>query len=115
MSNNKIHTEKNIKKLIRTSLKEENRLDTKHKEVVLDFLLQKMEQQKKEIHPKTVSVIGLSMMWIAAVILSFTEFKDSISILSLIQTAIKMSLLLIPVSSIVLIILKLRTHEKRMV
>ena len=115
MSNNKIHTEKNIKKLIRTSLKEENRLDTKHKEVVLDFLLQKMEQQKKEIYPKAVSVIGLSMMWIVAVILSFTEFKDSIFILSLIQTALKMSLLLIPVSSIVLIILKLRTHEKRVV
>jgi len=115
MNNKKVHTEKNIEKLIRSSLKEESRLDSRHKEVVLDFLLQKMEPQKKEIHPKTVSVIGLSLMWIAAVILSFTEFKDSTIILSLIQTALKMSLFLIPVSSIVLIILKLRTHEKRVV
>jgi hypothetical protein len=115
MSNKKVHTEKNIEKLIRSSLKNENQLDMRHKEVVLDFLLQKMELQKKEIQPKTVSVIGLSIMWIAAVIISFTVFKDSVLILSLIQTALKMSLLLIPVSSIVLIILKLRTHEKRMV
>lgn len=115
MSKKKVHTDKNIEKLIRCSLKEENRLDTRHKEVVLDFLLQKMEQQKKEIYPKAVSVIGLSTMWIAAVVLSFTEFKDSIIILSLIQTALKLSVFLIPVSSIVLIILKLRTHEKRMV
>ena len=115
MSNKKIHTEKNIEKLIRSSLKEENRLDTRHKEVVLDFLLQKMEKQKEEVHPKTVSIIGLSLMWIAAVILSFIEFKDSIIILNFIQTALKVSLFLIPVSSIVLIILKLRTHEKRVV
>ena len=115
MSNKKLYTEKNIQKLIRSSLKEDNQLDTQQKEVVLNLLLQKMEQQKKEIHPKTVSVIGLFIMWIVAVILSFTEFKDSIIILYLIKTALKMSLFLIPVSSIVLIILKLRTNEKRMV
>ena len=115
MNNKKADTEKNIEKLIRSSLKEENRLETRHKEVVLDFLLQKMEQQKKEITSKTVSVIGLSMMWIVAVVLSFTEFKNSIIIMNLIQTALKMSVILIPVSSIVLIILKLRTHEKRVV
>lgn len=115
MNNKKVHTEKNIEKLIRSGLKEDNRLDSRHKEVVLDFLLQKMEQKKKETYPKIASVIGLSLMWIAAVILSYTEFKDSIIILHLIKTALKMSLFLIPVSSIVLIILKLKTHEKRMV
>lgn len=115
MTNKKIHTEKNIEKLIRSSLKEENRLEVQQKEVVLDILLQKMEQQKKETHPMIAGVIGLTMIWIAAIILLFTEFKDSIIILNLIKTALGLSLFLIPVSSVVLIILKLKTYEKRMV
>jgi len=115
MSYNKAYTEKNIQKLIGNSLKDENRLDANHKEVVLDMLLQKMAQPKKEFQPSIVSVIGLSIMWIVATILVFTEFKDSIYMLNVIKAALGLSMLLIPVSSIILIILKLRSHEKRMV
>jgi hypothetical protein len=115
MSNKKTYTEKNIQKLIGSSLKDENRLDTHHKEMVLDMLLQKMAQPKKEFQPGPVSVIGLSVMWIVATILVFTEFKDSIYMLDLIKAALGLSMLFIPVSSIILIILKLRSHEKRMV
>ena len=115
MTNKKINTEKNIEKLIRSSLKDENRLEVQQKEVVLDILLQKMKQQKKETHPMIAGVIGLTMIWIAAIILLFTEFKDSIIILNLIKTALGLSLFLMPVSSVVLIILKLKTYEKRMV
>ena len=115
MSSKKAYTEKNIQKLIGSSLKDENQLDAQFKEVVLDMLLQKMAQPKKESQPRPVSVIGLSVMWIVATILVFTEFKDSIYMLDLIKAALGLSMLFIPVSSIILIILKLRSHEKRMV
>lgn len=115
MSNKKAYTEKNIQKLIDSSFKDENRLDAQHKEVVLDMLLQKMAQQKKEFQSRPVSVIGLSVMWIVTTILVFTEFKDSTYILDFIKAALGLSMLLIPVSSIILIILKLSSHEKKMV
>lgn len=115
MSNKNTYTEKNIQKLIGSGLKDENRLDAHHKEVVLDMLLQKVAQPKKKFQPAPVSVIGLSVMWIVATLLVFTELKDSIYMLDLIKAALGLSMLLIPVSSIVLIILKLRSHEKRMV
>jgi len=115
MSIKKAYTEKNIQKLIGSSLKDKNRLDTHYKEVVLDMLLQKIAQPKKEFQPRPVSVIGLCVMWIITTILVFTEFKDSIYILDVIKAALGLSMLLIPVSSIILIILKLRSHEKRMV
>lgn len=114
MSKKKSYTEKNIQKLIDSSLKTEYRLDIQHKETVLDLLLQKMEQQKKETLPMSASVIGLSIMWIVAVILVFTELKDSLFMLDLIKVALSFSLFLIPVSSIVIVILKLKTHEPPM-
>jgi hypothetical protein len=115
MSNKGVYTEKNIQKLIRSGLKEENRLDTRHKEVVLDLLLQKLGQYKKENQPGSLSIIGLSGLWLAAVILAFTAANDSLYLLDLLKVALSINLLLIPVSSIVIIISKLRTHEKRMV
>lgn len=114
MSNKKVHIEKKIEKLIRYSLKEENRMNTQHKEVVLDLLIQKLPQQEKENQPEILSVIGLSVLWIVVVILVFSKIENSSYILDLIKVALSISLILIPVSSIVLIILKLRTHEKRM-
>lgn len=115
MSNKKTYTEKNIQKLISSSLKDENQLNAQHKDVVLNMLLQKMVQQKKEFQPKPINVIGLSVMWIVIPVLLFTEFKDSIYMLDFIKAALCLSLFLIPVSSIVLIILKLRLYEKKMV
>lgn len=115
MNNKKLYTEKNIQKLISSSLKDENRLDGQQKKVVLDLLLQKIPQQRKKVQPKSVSVIGLSIMWIFTTIMIFTGFADSIQILDLIKVALGLSILLIPVSSIVLIILKLRSNEKTMV
>lgn len=112
MSNKKIYTEKNIHKLISSSLNDENRLDIQQKEVVLNLLLQKIPQQRKKVQPKPVSVIGLSILWVITAIMIFTGFADSMQILDLIKTALGLSMLLIPVSSIVLIILKLRSNEK---
>ena len=112
MGHKKLHTEKNIDKLICSVLNEQNCLDKEYKEIVLKSLLNRMVQQNKEIAPKIVSVIGLFVMWLTAVILSILILKDSITFLYLIKTALKMSLFLIPGSSLLLIIIKLRTDEK---
>ena len=115
MSNKKAYTEKNIQKLISSSLKDKDQLNAQHKKVVLDMLLQKMAQQKKEFQPRPVNVIGLSVMWIVITVLLFTELKDSIYMMDIIKAALGLSMFLIPVSSIILIIIKLRSHKKKMV
>lgn len=115
MSNKESYTEKNIQKLISSSLNDENRLDMHHKEVVLDLLLQRMALKTMKVQPSPVSVIGLSVLWIVIAILALAGFADSMYILDIIKGALGLSILLVPVSSIILIILKFRTHEKRMV
>lgn len=115
MSNRNTYTEKNVQKLIGSSLKDENKPDTQYKDVVLNMLLQKIAQQKRELQPKPINVIGLSVMWIIIPVLLFAAFTDSIYILDFIKIALGLSLFFIPVSSIILIILKLRSHEKKMV
>lgn len=115
MSIKRIHTEKNIQKLISSALNDENRLDKHHKEVVLDLLLEKMDRQTKRVEPKPASIIALSTLWIAISILVFAGFTDSMNISDLLKAALGLSMLFIPVSSIVLIISKLRSNEKTMV
>jgi hypothetical protein len=115
MDNKKTYTEKNIERLINSSLNKENQLDELFKDNVLNLLLTKVPHQRKELQPKTHVVIGLSVIWIAIPLLLFPEFKNSTYLLDFIKAALSLSLFLIPVSSIILIIIKLRTHEKKMV
>jgi hypothetical protein len=115
MSYKKLYTEKNIQKLISSSLKNEDRLDTPHKEVVLDMLLQKLAPQRKTSQTRPVIVIALFMLWVVITVLAFTGLAIPVSILDLIKAALGLSMLLIPVSSIVLIISKLKSHEKSIV
>ncbi len=114
MSNNELNTEKNIQKLIGSGLNADNKLDEQQKEMFLDLLLHKMEQQKEKKPTVNVSIIGLSVLWIVAVVLVFTKIPNSLHIVELIKFALSLSLFVIPVSSFV-IIFKSRTNEKSMV
>jgi len=114
MSDKRTYTEINIQKLVSSGLKDENRLSTQHKEVVLNMLLQKIPQPQKKFQPGPVNVIGLSIIWIIIPVLLLGEFHDSIYMLDIIKAALGISLFSIPVSSIILIIIKLKSHEKRM-
>ncbi len=114
MSRNELNTEQNIQKLISSSLNADNKLDEQKKEMFLNLLLHKMEQQKEKTPFVNVSTIGLSVLWIVAVVLVFTKIPNSLHIVELIKFTLSLSLFIIPVSSIV-IIFKSRTNEKNMV
>jgi hypothetical protein len=115
MNIKKTYTERNIEKLIVSSLKKENQLNEQIKNDVLNLLLPKVAQQKKESQHKTLIHIGLSVTWIVIPLLVFSEFKNSTYMLDFIKAALSLSLFLIPFSSIILIIIKMRSHEKKMV
>lgn len=115
MKNINSNTENNIQKLISSSLNEEGRLEPRYKELVLEMLIKKLDQQKRESQPAPISLIGLSMLWIVSVVWLFSGFADSVYILDLVKVALGLSLLSIPASGIVLIVLKLQSNEKRMV
>ncbi len=114
MSSNELNTEQNIQKLISSSLSTDNKLDKQQKEMFLDLLLHKMKQQKEKTPFVNVSIIGLSVLWIVAVVLVFTKIPNSLHIVELIKFALSLSLFVIPISSIV-IIFKLSTNEKTLV
>ena len=115
MQNKIVYTEKNIEKLINSSFNKKYQLDNQLKDDTLQFLEQKLAQNFKESQPEYKIVVGLSIIWIAFAFLIFSGFRTSIYMLDLIKSAIGLSVVLIPVSSIILIILKWRGYEKRMV
>ena len=109
------YTEKNIEKLLNSSFNKKYQLDKQLKDDTLQLLEQKVAQNSKESQPENKIVVGLSVIWIAFAFLIFFELRTSIYMLDLIKSAIGLSLVLIPVSSIILIILKWRVYEKNMV
>ncbi len=113
MNNKKLYTEENIKKLINSSLENKNQLDTRHKKVVLEMLLQELTTQKKKSYSNPVSIIWLSMIWLIITFFVFCEFNNSQFIITLIKAALGISILFIPISSIILIILKLKTNGNK--
>ena len=115
MNNKMIYTEKNIEKLLNSSFNKKHQLDKQLKDDTLQLLEQKVAQNSKESQPENKIVVGLSVIWIAFAFLIFSEFRTSIYMLDLIKSAIGLSLVLIPVSSIILIILKWRVYEKTVV
>jgi hypothetical protein len=115
MQNKMIHTEKNIEKLLNSSFNKKYQPDKQLKEDTLQLLEQKVAQNSKGSQPENKIIVGLSVIWIAFSILIFSESRISIYMLDMIKSALGLSLVLIPVSSIVLIILKWRVYAKNMV
>ena len=109
------YSEKNIQKLLNSGLNQEYQLKEQFKKETLELLLQKVVQRKKFVQPENKILVGLSVIWIAFSILIFSESGTSIFMLDVIKSTLGLSLVFIPVSSIVLIILKKRTHEKKLV
>jgi len=111
MQNKKSYTEENIGKLLNASFNKNHLLDQQLKEDTLQLLEQKVVQYSKKSQPENKIVIGLSVIWIALIVLIFSELRISIYMLDLIKSVLGLSLILIPVSSIILIILKRRVYE----
>lgn len=109
------YTENNIEKLLQSSIRKEFQPNQQLKDDTLQFLLPKVAQHKKMPQTGNLVVIGLSFIWIAIALFTFSELKVSIYMLDLIKPVLGLSLVLIPVSSIILIILKSRFYEKQMV
>jgi hypothetical protein len=114
MQNKIKYSEKNIQKLLNVGFRREYHPDEQLKKETLELLLQKVTQRKKISQPENKILVGLSVIWIAFSILIFSESRTSIYILDLIKSALGLSLVFIPISCIVLIILKKRTHEKKL-
>ncbi|MCX6239491.1 MAG: hypothetical protein NTY07_18390 [Bacteroidia bacterium] len=115
MYNKMIYAEKNIEKLLNSSFDKKYQPDKQFKDDTFQFLEQKVAQNSKESQPENKIVVGLSVVWIVFAFLIFSELRISIYMLDLIKSAVGLSLVLIPVSSIILIILKWRVYEKNMV
>jgi hypothetical protein len=115
MKDKMIYTEKNIEKLLNSGFNKKYQLDKKLKNDTLKLLEQKVAQNSNESQPENKIVIGLSVIWIALSIMIFSDLRISIYMLDFIKSALGLSLVLVPVSSIILIILKWRVHEKNMV
>jgi hypothetical protein len=109
------YTEKSIQKLLNSGFNKEYQLNEKLKEDTMELLLQKVAQRKKVAQNENKILVGLSVIWIAFSILIFSESRTSIYMLDLIKSSLGLSLVFVPVSSIILIILKKRTHEKKLV
>ena len=108
------HTEKNIEKLLESSFNRKYHLDNQLKEETLLRLERKVAQNKKDQLPDNKIVVGLSVVWMVFAFLIFSELRTSNTMLEYIKSAVGLSLVLIPVSSILLIILKWRGYEKNM-
>ena len=115
MQNKMIYTEKNIEKLLNSSFNKKHQPGKQLKDDTLQLLEQKVAQNSKESLPENKIVVGLTVIWIVFSFLIFIELRISIYMLDLIKSALGLSLVLIPVSCIVLIILKWRVYEKTMV
>ena len=111
MQNKKSYTEENIGKLLNASFNKNHQPDQQLKENTLLLLEQKVAQYSKKPQPENKIVVGLSVIWVVLSILIFSQLRISIYMLDLIKSALGLSLILIPVSSIILIILKRRVYE----
>jgi len=109
------YSERNIQKLLNAGFNKEYQLDEQLKKETLELLLQKVAQRKEAVQPENKILVGLSVIWIAFSILILSGSSTSIYMFDLIKSALGLSLIFIPVSSIILIILKKRTHEKKLV
>jgi hypothetical protein len=106
---------KNIESLIVSGFNGEYRLNQKIKDETLQMLLQKVEQRKKVNQPETKLIVALSAnCLVISLLLFFSELRISIYLSDLIKSVLGLSLVLIPFSSLVLIILNRRIYAKKM-
>jgi hypothetical protein len=115
MQNKMNYREKNIQKLLNSGLNKEYQLNEQFKDDTMELLLHKVAQRKKVVQPETRFVIAFSIIWIAIIVLFLSGIRISIFLTYLIKLALGLSLVFIPVSSIILIILNKRTHEEKLV
>ena len=115
MQNKMIHTEKNIEKLLNSSFNQNYRLDNHLKEDSLQLLEQKVAKNSKVPLPDNKVVAGLSIIWVIFAFMILVELRTSNYMLDMIKSAVGLSLVLIPVSSILLIILKFKGYENNRV
>ena len=110
-----MYTEENIEKLLHSGFDRKYQLDKQFKDDTLKLLEQRVAQKSKDSQPENKIVIGLSAIWIVLSIFIFSELRFSIYMLDLIKSALGLSLVLIPVSSIILIISKTKLYAKKIV
>jgi hypothetical protein len=115
MKKEMIYTEGNIEKLLESSFDKRYRLDKQLKNNTLLSLERQVTQKSKEPQPENKLVIGLSIVWIALSIFIFFEMDFSISVLDLIKSALGLSMILIPFSSVILIIINIKVYARKMV
>jgi len=115
MQNKTNHSEKNIQKLLYAGFNKEYQPDEQLKKETLELLLPRIVQNKKAEQPENIILVGISVIWIAFTILIFYRSGTSVHMSDLIKSAFGLSLVFIPFSSIILIILKKQTHEKKLV
>ncbi|OFX74287.1 MAG: hypothetical protein A2X12_06665 [Bacteroidetes bacterium GWE2_29_8] len=115
MKQNIVYTEANIKKLLESSFDKKYQLNKQLKDDMLQLLEQKVAQKSKDSQSENKLFIGLSVIWIAISIFIFSEKRFSIYMLDLIKLALGLSIILIPFSSIILIIIKIKVYAKKMV
>jgi hypothetical protein len=109
------YTEKNIEKLLDSGFGKECQLNEQLKEETMELLMKKVVQRKKEEQPEISFAVAFAVIWIALVGLFLSEISISTYMLDLIKPALGLSLVFIPVSSFVLIVLKKRSHEEKLV
>ena len=115
MQDKKAIAEKNIEKLLNSSFSKKYQPDAQLREDTLKLLEQRVVLSSKVPQPGNRMVVGLTVVWMAFACLIFFGLRPSIYMLDLIRSAVGLSLVLIPVSSIVLIILKWGGYEKNRV
>ena len=115
MNNKLLYTEKNIEKLLNSTISKMQQPDRQLKDDTLQLLEQKVAQNSVESQPENSIIIGLTVVWIAFIFSIFTGLKISTYMSDFLKSAAGLSLVLIPVSSIILIILKWSVYEKKLV
>jgi hypothetical protein len=109
------YTERNIQKLLNAGLNKDYQLNEQLKKETLELLLQEVAKRKRVRQPEITLVVASSLIWIAVVALFLSDISSTVNLIYLIKLALGLSLVSIPVSSIVLIICKKRSYEKKLV
>jgi len=108
-------TEKNIQKLLHSGLNKEYQPNGQLKDETMELLLLKVAERKKVTQHETTFVVAYAVIWISITALFLSEISISDYMTHLIKVALGLSFVFIPVSSFILIILKKRTHEEKLV
>jgi hypothetical protein len=116
MQKNEGQSEKNIERLLKSSFKDENRLQQTLKDETLEMLLHMVKLQQNEVRSQSKLIVLLLInCFVIVLLLSIPELVVSIHILDFIKLAFGLSLLFIPVSCFILILKNWRNYANKMV